>query len=193
MIKDTEGDHSDPKNCRGLTLGVVFSFLFEHAMLMKIGHLLSTDSVQFGYKKRHSTSHAIFALKECVDYFTNRGSNIFAAFLDCSKGFDKVNHSGFFMKLIKRGIPLCFLNLLIYWYSNLSSLVKWNGVLSETFRVYSGVRQGGVFSPRLFSHVHATLQPALSVRPSVRLSVRPSVRRSVRPSHFTFLYYNVNS
>ena len=150
MIKDTEGDHSDPKNYRGLTLGVVFSFLFEHAMLMKIGHLLSTDSVQFGYKKRHSTSHAIFALKECVDYFTNRGSNIFAAFLDRSKGFDMVNHSGLFMKLMKRGIPLCFLNLLIYWYSNLSSLVKWNGVSSETFCVYSGVRQGGVLSPRLF-------------------------------------------
>ena len=41
----------------------------------------------------------------------------------------------------------------------------------------------------IFSRVHATLQPALSVR----RSVRPSVRRSVRPSHFTFLYYNVNS
>ena len=107
-------------------------------------------TLQFGHKKRHSTSLAIFALKECVDYFTNRGSNVFAAFLDCSKGFEKVNHSGLFMKLMKRGIPLCFLNLLIYWYSNLSSLVKWNGVLSETFLVYSGVRQGGVLSPRLF-------------------------------------------
>ena len=150
LIKDTEGDHSDPKNYRGLTLGVVFSFLFEHAMLMKIGHILCTDSVQFGYKKRHSTSHAIFCLKECVDFFTSRGSNVFAAFLDCSKGFDKVNHSGLFIKLMERGIPFCFLNLLIYWYSNLTSLVKWNGVFSETFRVYSGVRQGGVLSPRLF-------------------------------------------
>ena len=150
LIKDTEGDHSDPKNYRGLTLGVVFSFLFEHAMLTKISHFLFTESVQFGYKKRHSTSHAIFSLKECIDYFTSRGSNVFAAFLDCSKGFDKVNHSGLFIKLMKRNIPICFLNLLIYWYSNLSSLVKWNGVFSETFRVYSGVRQGGVLSPRLF-------------------------------------------
>ena len=151
LIKDTEGDHTDPKNYRGLTLGVVFSYLFEHAMLTKIGHLLYTDSVQFGYKKRHSTSHAIFSLKECIDYFTDRGSNVFAAFLDCSKGFDKVNHSGMFIKLMKRDIPLCFLNLLIYWYSNLTSMVKWNGVFSETFHVYSGVRQGGVLSPRLFA------------------------------------------
>ena len=34
----------------------------------------------------------------------------------------------------------------------------------------------------LFSRVHTTLHPALSVRPSVRLSVGPSVRRSVCPS-----------
>ena len=62
-----------------------------------------------------------------------------------------MNHHGLFTKLINRGIPLCFLNLLIYWYSNLTSLVKWNGVFSETFRVYSGVRQGGVLSPHLFA------------------------------------------
>ena len=151
LIKDTDGDHTDPKNYRVLTLGVVFSYLFEHAMLLKIGHLLDTDSVQFGYKKRHSTSHAIYSLRECIDYFTSRGSNVFAAFLDCSKGFDKVNHHGMFIKLMKRGIPLCFMNLLIYWYSNLTSLVKWNGIYSDTFHVYSGVRQGGVLSPHLFA------------------------------------------
>ena len=41
----------------------------------------------------------------------------------------------------------------------------------------------------LFCRVHATLQPTLSVRWSVRRSVRPSVHRSVRPSHFNFLLY----
>ena len=50
-----------------------------------------------------------------------------------------------------------------------------------------------VFSTSIFSRVHATLQPALSVRPSVGPSVHRSVGPSVRPSHFTFLYYNVNS
>ena len=127
LIKDTEGDHSDPKNYRGLTLGVVFSFLFEHAMLLKIGHLLFTDSVQFGYKKRHSTSHAIFCLKECIDFFTSRGSNVFAAFLDCSKGFDKVNHSGLFMKLMARGIPICFFkptDLLVFKFDKLSEMER---------------------------------------------------------------------
>ena len=150
LIKDTEGDHTDPSNYRPLTLSVVFSTLFEHALLLKIGHLLNTDSVQFGYKRRHSVSHAIFTLRSCVDYFTSRGSNVFTAFLDCSKGFDKVNHSGMFLKLIQRKIPLCILNLLIYWYSNLTSIAKWNSAVSDAFSVPSGVRQGGVLSPHLF-------------------------------------------
>ena len=106
LIKDSQGDHNSPDNYRGLTIGVVFSNLFEHALLKKIGHLLHTDPLQFGYKKRHSTSHAIHALKYTIDYFTSRGSNVFAAFLDCSKGFNKVDHNGIFIKLIQRNVPL---------------------------------------------------------------------------------------
>ena len=151
LIKDTRGDHSSTENYRGLTLSVLLSNLFEHALFKKIGHLLTTDPLQFGYKKRHSTSHAIYTLKTTIDYFTSRGSNVFAAFLDCSKGFDKFDHNGIFLKLIQRGIPLCILNLIIYWYSNLTSIVKWKGAFSFSFSVGSGVRQGGVLSPHLFA------------------------------------------
>ena len=66
LIKDSQGDHNSPNNYRSLTLGVVFCNLFKHALLKKIGHLLHTDSLQFGYKKRHSTSHAIHALKSTL-------------------------------------------------------------------------------------------------------------------------------
>ena len=54
-----------------------------------------------------------------------------------------------FLKM--RKIPLCFLNILRYWYSNLTSTVKWNGAYSRSFVVRSGVRQGGVLSPHLFA------------------------------------------
>ena len=151
LLKDSEGNNSDPSNYRPLTLSVIFSNLFERALMLKIGHLLETDSLQFGYKRRHSVSHAIYSLKTCVDYFTNRGSRVFSAFLDCSKGFDRVNHHGLFLKLMKRRVPLCILDLIIYWYSNLVSVVKWNDSYSESFSVPSGVRQGGVLSPYFFT------------------------------------------
>ena len=150
VIKDTEGDVSSTANYRAITLSVVFASMFESAILSKIGYLIKTDHLQFGYKARHSCPHAVYVMRTCIDYFTEHGSNVFAAFLDCSKGFDKIDHSGIFMKLIDRKIPLCFLNIVIYWYRNLSSVVKWNDKLSESFLVTSGVRQGGILIPWLF-------------------------------------------
>ena len=38
----------------------------------------------------------------------------------------------------------------MYWYLNLTSVVKWNDTFSRSFRVTSGVRQGGILSPRIF-------------------------------------------
>ena len=102
IIKDPEGDTSSVENYRGITLSHVFSFLFEHAILIKIGHLLSSDDLQFGYKKCHSTSHAIYSVKQCIDYFTKHGSHVYASFLDCTKGFDRVSHSGLFLTMQKK-------------------------------------------------------------------------------------------
>ena len=151
IIKDTEGDLSSVDNYRGITLSHVFSYLFEHAILLKIGNLLSSDDLQFGYKKRHSTSHAIYCLKQCINYFTDHGSHTFASFLDCTKGFDRVSHDGLFLKLIQRGVHLCWIRILKYWYSNLFSTCKWRNAMSEPFYVISGVRQGGVLSARFWA------------------------------------------
>ena len=151
IVKDPEGDSSSVDNYRGITLSHVFSFLFEHAVLLKISHLLSSDDLQFGYKKHHSTSHAIYSVKRCVDYFIDHGSGVYASFLDCTKGFDRVSHSALFLKLMKRGVHLCWIRLLCYWYSNLTSVCKWHDSLSEAFPVISGVRQGGVLSARFWA------------------------------------------
>ena len=45
------------------------------------------------------------------------------------------------------------IDLLIYCYSNLKSVVKWEAVLSTSFCIKSGVRQGGPWSPWLFNLV----------------------------------------
>ena len=151
LIKDANGDSSDPSNYRGITLSPCLSQLLEYCLLGKFGNFLSCDDLQFGFRHAHSTSHAIYALKSCVDYYTKYHSNVFVTFLDCSKAFDKVSHYGIFLKLIGRNVPLCFLNLVIYWYLNMSCCVQWNRVKSDYFRVLSGTKQGGVLSPRIFT------------------------------------------
>ena len=58
----------------------------------------------------------------------------------------KMFHSKLFDKLIERDVPSCFIQVLRNWYSKLISFVRWNGVLSQSFNVFCGVRQGGVLS-----------------------------------------------
>ena len=151
VIKDRNGDTSSPSNYRPVSLGVLFLQLFEYLLLSKLECYLISDDLQFGFKSKHSTSHAIFVLKSCVDYFQKYGSATFVTFLDCTKAFDKISHYGLFIKLMERGIPLCFLRILIYWYLNIASRCKWNGEFGEYFSVLTGVKQGGVLSPRLFA------------------------------------------
>ena len=50
-----------------------------------------------------------------------------------------------------RNLPLCFIQIIVYWYSNLSSRCRWGKALGNSFLVPSGVRQGGILSPYLFS------------------------------------------
>jgi len=82
---------------------------------------------------------------------TSRGCKVYSAFLDASKAFDKVLHNGLYKKLSDRKAPLCFVLLLINWYSKLHCAVRWNGFMGEWFPIQCGVRQGGVLSPYLFS------------------------------------------
>ena len=148
VVKDNGGNLSDSKNYRPVALSSLFAQLFEHALLQKIDHLLHTDDLQFGFKEKHSTAHALFVLRETVDYFSSHGSNTFVSFLDCSKAFDKISHNGLFSKLISRNVPLCILEILIYWLSNLESRCRWATALSDSFPVKSGVKQWGCHKPK---------------------------------------------
>ena len=150
IIKDSNGDTTSPSNYRGITLGPVLLQLFENALLNKFGYFLESDDLQFAYKKSHSPSHAIYVLKSCVDYYNEHGSNVIVTMLDCSKAFDTISHYGLFIKLMNRGVPVCFLNLMIYWYLNMKSRCRWENEFSEYFCVPTGTKQGGVLSPNLF-------------------------------------------
>ena len=45
---------------------------------------------------------------------------------------------------------LDLVRLLAYWYDNQQMFVRWQNVSSEPFRIFNGVRQGGLLSPYLF-------------------------------------------
>ena len=48
-------------------------------------------------------------------------------------------------------VPVNIILLLLNWYEHSTAVVSWNGVLSDSYRLRAGVRQGGVISPILFA------------------------------------------
>ena len=151
LIKDKNGNASDISNYRGITISPIGSKVFEHALKRKFSNHLTTSFYQFGFKSKSSTVHALFSLKETINYYIENGSRVYCSFLDASKAFDRVVHSGLFIKLIERNTPKCLIDILVAWYSDLLCRVRWDGYLTDWFKITAGVRQGGVLSPDLYS------------------------------------------
>ena len=98
-----------------------------------------------------STSHALFSLKGTIDYYLDHGSRVYCSFLDASKAFDRLVHTGLFIKLIERDTPKKLVDILVSWYNGLCCRVKWDDHLGDWFAITAGVRQGGVLSPNLYA------------------------------------------
>ena len=82
-------------------------------------------------------------------FFCIRG--LLAAYIDFRKAFDSVSRDGLWSILGFRGIPPKIVQLISHLYTGTESAVKCGGSISSFFPVDSGVRQGCVLAPTLFS------------------------------------------
>ena len=89
-------------------------------------------------------------MKEVIQLYRSLNTCISVCFLDASKAFDRVNHQLLFQKLEYR-VPGYILRILVFWYENQAMSVRWGNLLSESFHVINGVRQGGILSAYLFN------------------------------------------
>jgi len=128
-------------NYRAITISPVISKLFEIVILNVCQDYLTSEDLQFGFKPGIGYAEAIYTLRTAVDYFNAGGSTVFAASLDISKAYDKVNHFRLFSLLIKARFPKWLIDIYICWYEKLVVRVRWNGSYSYEFNVKSGVRQ----------------------------------------------------
>ena len=136
---------------RPIALASTLSKILEWCLLIQYASHFTSSDLQFGFKPNMSTSLCTGVLKSIVARYNQRGSPVFACFLDASKAFDLVRHDILFDLLLSRGLPPLVVRLLHSWYAEQRLRVRWNGTLSDQFAVSNGVRQGGVLSPILFS------------------------------------------
>ena len=151
LIKNKNGDLSDLNNYRAIAISTVFSKLFEGVIEKFLHSSTFIDNYQFGFKRGLSTGLCTSVFKQTVDYYINRGSHVFACFVDFKKAFDSVNYWKLFLKLLNDGVNALIVRLLAAWYCNQICYVRWRSTVSTGFHMSNGTRQGGSLSPYLFT------------------------------------------
>ena len=122
----------------------------DNVIILLWGDKLGSDTLQFGFKAKVSTTQCSWLVSEVAAHYVNSGTPVIATLLDCSKAFDKCEFVQLFQKLVDRGLPTIVVRMLIYIYTEQEAWVKWGSERSSTFRISNGTRQGSVLSPALF-------------------------------------------
>ena len=106
--------------------------------------------LQFGFRQKFSTSHALINLTENIRQALDNGYIGCGIFVDLQKAFDTVDHQILLSKLDYYGIRGTSNNWFKSYFSNRKQFVSINGYDSELAEINSGVPQGSVLGPLLF-------------------------------------------
>ena len=158
-VKDKFGDLTCSDNYRPVMQSSVILKLFEYCILKKISPYIELSDSQHGFRSNHSTATACAVLKETIFNYHESHSDVYGCFIDISKAFDSVDHNILMNKLLERGVPAMYVNVIKYWYSNQLVQVRYLSSVSDGWLINNGVRQGGVLSGLFFGlYIDSLLQ-----------------------------------
>jgi hypothetical protein len=151
LFKGGLKDPSKTDSYRAIAGASLLLKLFDNVVLLLWGDRLSSDSLQFGFKKDTSTTQCSWLVMEVAGYFLRRGSPCIVTLMDCSKAFDMCSFEVLFKKLMDKGLPPLVVRTLVFIYQEQTAWVRWGSAKSSQFGIVNGTRQGSVLSPCFFA------------------------------------------
>ena len=144
----------NPSNYRPISVLSVFSKIMEKLMHNRLYKFLEKFELlyplQFGFREKHSTTHALLSLTESIKHSIDNGKFGCGIFLDLQKAFDTVNHDILIKKLEHYGIRGNVLDWFRSYLQGRFQYVSVNGHSSDLLPISCGVAQGSVLGPLLF-------------------------------------------
>ena len=133
--------------------------LLEHRMKVLEGVLekrlrwkVKIDDMQFGFVPGKGTVDAIFMVRQLQEKFLEKIKDLFFAFVDLEKAFDRVPRKVVRWVLRQLGMEEWLVQtvMTMYMYDRARTVVRMKQGYSTEFEVKVGVHQGLVLSPLLF-------------------------------------------
>ena len=141
-------------NYRPISILSFFSKIFEKLMYNIVNNFLYKNEViykyQFGFRKIHSTQHAIITLVDRITSSLDSGDLVIGVFLDLKKAFDTGDHHILIKKLFSYGIRGNTLKWFQSYLTDRSQFVTYDGIESKVLSIKYGVPQGSILGPLLF-------------------------------------------
>ena len=106
---------------------------------------------QAGFRAGRSTTEQIFNLRILCEKYLQHQQNLYHAFIDFKKAFDRVWHEALWATMRKYNINASIIRAIENLYDKAQSAVLFNGSTGEWFRTTVGVREGCLLSPTLFN------------------------------------------
>ena len=93
----------------------------------------------------------IFTARQMQEKCSEQRQGLYQVFFDLTKAFDSVNRETLWKILGKLGCPDHFFKLIRSFHDEMEVSVNNGGILTEPFKVETGVKQADLLPPTLFS------------------------------------------
>ncbi|XDV21754.1 hypothetical protein PO909_026778 [Leuciscus waleckii] len=148
-------DPEDPNNYRPISRLPVLAKVFESLINDQLKQYLSANNIlhdyQSGFRTGHSTITAAMSVSNDIITSLDSKKSRAALFVDLSKAFDSVDHNLLLQRLRFIGLSEAALNWFENDLSDRTQCVSVENYNSPFLQVTTGVHQGSVLAPLLFS------------------------------------------
>ena len=149
------GGHASMDNYRPISILPVMSKIMEKAVNVQLQRYLQRFDLlspfQAGFRQHHSTESAVLYFTDEIRRSAESGKLTGALFIDLRKAFDSVPYKELLPKLKRFGFGENSINWFTSYLSDRFQAVSLDNELSSPLAVLSGVPQGSILGPVLFT------------------------------------------
>ena len=167
VLYKNKGDVRAADSYRAISLTAVLGKVFERLLSSRLQCWFSTSALsslpQFGFRAKSSVTDAVFTVRSLIQWhkFIHK-KPCHAVFVDLKKAFPSTNRTALFDRLRTLGISESLIRSMLAFYTGNKARLRLGIFLTAFFLVKTGLSEGRVLSPPLFSMAFSVIWEKLS-------------------------------